>query len=82
MLVGQQSVGGQPPGPLLLLGGEAASGDEELALIGRKLRAQQGQVARPVRHRAQEGMHVGRGERRLDPRRVGHARRPISPCAW
>ena len=73
-LVGQQSVSGQPPGRLLLLGGEAASGDEELALIGRQLRAQQGQVARPVRHRAQQGVHVGRGERRLDPRRVGHAR--------
>ena len=79
--MGQESGCGQAPHLLLLLGAEAASGDEELPLVRRELPAQQRQVPRPVRHRAQQRVHVGRGEGRLDPRRVGHARRLYPPCA-
>ena len=48
----------------LLLGRQAPSGHEQLLLVRREVLTKERQVARPVRHRAQERVHVGRGEGR------------------
>ncbi len=79
--VSQESGCGQAPRLLFLFGRQAASGDEELPLVRLELPAQQREVPRAVRHRAQERVHVGRGEGRFDPRCVDHARRLNPPCA-
>ena len=72
---------GQAPRLFLLFGPEAASRDEELPLVRLELRPEQRQVPRPVRHGAQERVHVGRGEGRFDLQCVDHARRLNPPCA-
>ena len=65
--VGQQRPGGQVAGLILLIGTEAAARDEELFLVGCEVRPQQGQVAGDLRHRAQERVRFGGGERGRDP---------------
>ena len=47
-----------------LIGAKAAPGHEQLFLVRRELLAQQRQVARPVRHRAEQWVHVRRRTRR------------------
>ncbi len=79
VVVSQESGCGQTPSLLFLFGRQAASGDQQLALVRLELPAQQRDVPRAVRHRAQERVHVGRGEGRFDPRCLGHARRPQPP---
>ena len=72
----------------LLLGKKATPGHEQLGLVRRELLPQQRQVARPVRHRAEQRVHVRRGTGCCDLCRLHaiptHADEPTQtrPARW
>ena len=67
------------PAPLLeLVGTDAVARNEQLLLVGRDLRAQQREVARDLRHGAQQQVHLGGGEGGRDP---GWVRTPAHVAA-
>ncbi len=66
--MGVPGVCGDTAGFFLLVWSETSARDQQLGLIGCQLGAQERKIACPVRHCAEEGMHVRRGEGPFQPR--------------